>query len=1259
MGSVVRFMDNLKQIEGYVKYVKMNQNVNMLMIIFFTLAVKVSGLLTIFVPSNITTRMAVIVSSTLITMFLLGSLLLYEYWIGGRHNRKSRYVVVLICNIIALWIFRFVTNGMPPNLSTMIALSAPSMVVFYYFSWNLIEWSVYINEIAMILPRPLMPSRTPLAKIEWQSLLPLPPEKCAKPSEENNEEIEIVRLAAGKEYDLQPGSHLGVYKTVRGVPIDEDCKSMGIGTNILSKIEKNKTSDGLTIPLTHNDQTKSSRWCSSESFKTFFRTVIRDWIFLALLGFIMAALSFGMDYAILNLQNGQMRLYDIVKLFHWSLGYLVWVGYVVGLILLSAVCAHYIAPQAIGSGIPEMKTILRGVILKEYLSIRTLVSKMIGLTLSLGSGLPMGKEGPFVHVASVVASQLTRLVHGSNVGIYENESRSGEMLAAGCAVGVACTFSAPIGGVLFSIEVTSVYFAVRNYWRGFFAATCSATIFRILRMFSASAAVTVEAHYQTNFPPQNVFLPQELPVFALVGLICGLAGSLFVYLHRRTVLFLRRNSLAKMIFQKYWLLYPIFIAFFISSLSWPSGLGKLMGGQERFSHTMKEFFVNCAWTASPNNSYACAPPVNMTPVSGDNFDIRHWTGQGEDTTIPAPYSPFVTLSIFQFVYFFLAILASTLPVPSGIFMPVFVLGAAFGRLVGEGVFTLYPDGYESGDVMFFIRPGVYAVVGAAAFCGAVTHTVSVAVIVFEITGQLCHLLPVMIAVLIANAVASWLQPSIYDSIIRIKNLPYLPDIPHTTSLYHQMLIEQFMISPVVFIAKDSTVGDVRRALQTKTRIRAFPLVENLDSLALVGSISRGQLQRYVDSHIGTKARFAEATRRVKQRLEDEESERRRKEESKSDETADSLASKGAGERRASRFLVVPVAKNGSQVTKNENLSGLSDENARKILTVEEKKALFDAVSLKVPKGEMNGRTVTTGHIESHHTIGGEKKMNSKYAFHFSDIFRSITHLSFGRQNIPKKNNQNEFDLYGGERAEWEESVLETKLDLSQLDIDSTPFQLSEYTSLFKAHSLFSLLGLNRAYVTKKGQLIGVVALKELRFAMEYLQAGKEPTPGISIFTDASADQTTFEKSGRIESGMDSQNPTFLTDNGEEDASDDYIQVIQLVDLKKTFNFQPPLEVVRRGALTPNQLSELNRVENVRLVPDSPNFEVSSPSTSSSCVSIDLSPLDTTYSDNGSVGGLVLNVPSLPSRARSAAELNGQNSHVQINLPDNAVHDEKF
>lgn len=45
-----------------------------------------------------------------------------------------------------------------------------------------------------------------------------------------------------------------------------------------------------------------------------------------------------------------------------------------------------------GSGIPEMKTILRGVVLKEYLTFRTLIAKAIGLTATLGSGMPLGKE---------------------------------------------------------------------------------------------------------------------------------------------------------------------------------------------------------------------------------------------------------------------------------------------------------------------------------------------------------------------------------------------------------------------------------------------------------------------------------------------------------------------------------------------------------------------------------------------------------------------------------------------------------------------------------------------------------------------------------------------------------------------------------------------------------------------------------------------------------------------------------------------------
>ena len=50
-----------------------------------------------------------------------------------------------------------------------------------------------------------------------------------------------------------------------------------------------------------------------------------------------------------------------------------------------------------GSDIPEMKTILRGVVLKEYLTFKTFVAKVIGLTCALGSGMPLGKEVMHTH----------------------------------------------------------------------------------------------------------------------------------------------------------------------------------------------------------------------------------------------------------------------------------------------------------------------------------------------------------------------------------------------------------------------------------------------------------------------------------------------------------------------------------------------------------------------------------------------------------------------------------------------------------------------------------------------------------------------------------------------------------------------------------------------------------------------------------------------------------------------------------------------
>lgn len=82
----------------------------------------------------------------------------------------------------------------------------------------------------------------------------------------------------------------------------------------------------------------------------------------------------------------------------------------------------------------------------------------------------------------MMATLLSKLF-GSFEGVYDKGSRTTEMLAAACAVGVATTFYAPIGGVLFSVEVTTDFFAVRDYWRGFFAACCAATVWRLFTVW--------------------------------------------------------------------------------------------------------------------------------------------------------------------------------------------------------------------------------------------------------------------------------------------------------------------------------------------------------------------------------------------------------------------------------------------------------------------------------------------------------------------------------------------------------------------------------------------------------------------------------------------------------------------------------------------------------------------------------------------------------------------------------------------------------
>lgn len=147
------------------------------------------------------------------------------------------------------------------------------------------------------------------------------------------------------------------------------------------------------------------------------RKLGEDWIFLVLLGLLMALVSWCMDYVSAKSLQAYKWTYAQMKP-SLPLQYLAWVTFPLILILFSALFCQLISPQAVGSGIPEMKTILRGVVLKEYLTLKAFVAKVVALTAGLGSGIPVGKEGPFVHIASICAAVLSKFMSMFS-GVYE------------------------------------------------------------------------------------------------------------------------------------------------------------------------------------------------------------------------------------------------------------------------------------------------------------------------------------------------------------------------------------------------------------------------------------------------------------------------------------------------------------------------------------------------------------------------------------------------------------------------------------------------------------------------------------------------------------------------------------------------------------------------------------------------------------------------------------------------------------------------
>ncbi|KAI5928529.1 chloride channel [Camillea tinctor] len=396
--------------------------------------------------------------------------------------------------------------------------------------------------------------------------------------------------------------------------------------------------------------------------------------------------------------------------------------------------------SAAGSGVAEVRVILSGFVLHGFLGLKTLVIKSVGLIMSVASGLSLGKEGPYVHVATCIGNICCRMFTKYD----RNDGKRREVLSAAAAAGVVVAFGAPLGGVLFGLEEVAYFFPAKTLFRTFFCCIVAALSLKFLNPYGTHKIVMFEVRYKIDW---EYF---ELVGFMIVGVLGGAAGALFIKASRRWALSFRRIAVIK----KYPLMEVVLVALVTGLTAYWNPLTKL---------PVAKLLLNLAG-----------------PCDDDDRDDALGLCASNIDEIPGIIR---TLLVAFIIKGFLTTITFGIKVPAGIYVPSMVVGGIMGRIVGhlvQWIVLRFPHWTVWGTCPLLrpstcVQPGVYGLIAAGAtMCGVTRLSVTLAVILFELTGSLDYVLPFSLTILVAKWTADALEPlSIYDLLTNMNSYPYL------------------------------------------------------------------------------------------------------------------------------------------------------------------------------------------------------------------------------------------------------------------------------------------------------------------------------------------------------------------------------------------------------------------------------------------------------------------------------------------------------
>ncbi|PIN09796.1 Cl- channel CLC-7 and related proteins (CLC superfamily) [Handroanthus impetiginosus] len=499
--------------------------------------------------------------------------------------------------------------------------------------------------------------------------------------------------------------------------------------------------------------------------------IFLKWLFAFLVGLLTGVIATLINLAVENIAG--YKLLAVVRYIEeerYLMGFIYMAAANFLLTLVAAVLCVCFAPTAAGPGIPEIKAYLNGVDTPHMFGATTLIVKIIGSIGAVSAGLDLGKEGPLVHIGSCIASLLGQggpdnyRIKWRWLRYFNNDRDRRDLITCGSSSGVCAAFRAPVGGVLFALEEVATWWRSALLWRTFFSTAVVVVVLRAAMEYCKSGNCGLFGKgglimFDVSGVSVRYHAVDIIPV-AVIGVLGGLLGSLYNYLLHKVLkvynVINEKGRLHKLLLS---LSVSIFTSVCLYGLPFlakcrpcdPSLLDSSCPTNTRAGN-FKQF--NC-----PNGYYNDLATLLLTTNDDAVRNIFSINTASEYNIL--------SLIIFFALYCILGLITFGIAVPSGLFLPIILMGSAYGRMLGIAM-----GPYTN------IDQGLYAVLGAASLmAGSMRMTVSLCVIFLELTNNLLLLPITMIVLLIAKTVGDCFNPSIYEIIFELKGLPFLEAHP--------------------------------------------------------------------------------------------------------------------------------------------------------------------------------------------------------------------------------------------------------------------------------------------------------------------------------------------------------------------------------------------------------------------------------------------------------------------------------------------------